>query len=289
VHSRTTASLQVETKLFHLDLKCYHRDLGLCNIRAIERVETICAENSSLHLFYRLLRQIFHEIAVIENLLVDFLDHHFECLVTVTATETMEVKVKELKLVLLFILMDVSDVLCCNAHLSGRVVAQQVDDVARSIGVHNVIEMQCERLFGHLSVSRQVYFLGKTPLLPEHWYRASDLNMTYEVAITHDHNLLSLTAVGDIALIVDSTGVVARSRPMPHPSRDQRQLGFKTIQIASSLGEVALDQRSEPSDIHLLPDKVSVKGKVPEVLVVAGDEFQRLSALLLHPAQSSLS
>lgn len=107
---------------------------------------------------------------MIENLLVDFLDHNFECLVTVTATETMEVKVKELELGLLFILVDMSDVLCCNAHLSGRVIAQQINDVAWSIGVHDVIEMQSERLFGHLGVSSKVNFLGKTPLLPEDWH-----------------------------------------------------------------------------------------------------------------------
>ena len=113
--------------------------------------------------------------------------------------------------------------------------------------------------------------------------------MTYEVAITHDHDLLSLTAVGDIALVIDATGIVARPCPVPHPSRDQRQLRFKTVQIARCLGEVTLDQRSEPSDINLLPYKVPVEGEIPEVLVVASDEFQRLGALLLHPTQSSLS
>lgn len=79
----------------------------------------------------------------------------------------MEVKVKELELVFLFVLVDVSDVLCRNAHLSRRVVAQQVNDITRPIGVHNVVEMQSKRLLGHLGVSRKVHFLGQTSLLPE--------------------------------------------------------------------------------------------------------------------------
>ena len=104
---------------------------------------------------------------MVKNLSVALLNHDFKGLVSVTSTETMEVEVQELELVLLSAFVHLSDILSCNAHLSRNVIPEQVDDVTRTIGVENSLEMQSEWLFSHLSVPSEINLLSKASLLPE--------------------------------------------------------------------------------------------------------------------------
>ena len=113
--------------------------------------------------------------------------------------------------------------------------------------------------------------------------------MTDEELFGYDQDLLCLTTIGHIPHIIDASSIVASSRSIPHPSRYQRDLALHPIQLACSLGKIALYKRSEPSNIDVLPDEVSVLGLIPEVLMITGNEFERVSLLLLHPCEASLA
>jgi len=155
---------------------------------------------------------------VFENFLVNFLNHDFQGLVAVAATEAVEVEVQELELVLLREFVNLPDEFRRDANLPCRVISEQVNDLAGSISVYNPFEVHPKRLLCHLGVPRQVHFLSQASLLPENWNRSSDLYVTYQEAATNDHDLFSLAEVGHVALVVDASCVVSGARAMPHTS-----------------------------------------------------------------------
>ena len=115
---------------------------------------------------------------MVKNLLINLLDHDLESLVAIASAETMEVKVKELYLRLLRELVDLADVLSRDTNFSWSVVSEQVDDLARPVGVQYILEMKSERFLGHLGIPSQENILSQTALLPEDGHRSPNLHMT---------------------------------------------------------------------------------------------------------------
>ena len=113
--------------------------------------------------------------------------------------------------------------------------------------------------------------------------------MADKEASSDDHDLLRLTKVGHIAHIIDTSRIVARSSPIPHSARNERQLCLNTVHGPRCLRKIALDQRCEPTTVYLLPDEVPIEGQVPKVLLVAGNQLERIRYFLLHPGQSALA
>ena len=289
MHGGSTGLLKIEAKLVHLELQRHHADLRLSDVRPVQRVQAICANDASLNRLDLLLSQIFDEVAMIENLLVHLLDHHLERLVAVAAAKPVEVKVEELDLGLLGELVHLPNVLSCDAHFTRCVVPEQVDDLAWSVRVKDVLEVQSEGLLGHFGVSSEENVLSQAPLLPEDGYRPAYLHVTDQEAPSDDHDLLRLAKVGHVAHVIDASRVIARPGSIPHSARNQRQLGLNTVQRPRCLRKVTLNQRREPATVHLLPDKVSVERQVPEVLLVTGDQLERIRYFLLHPGQTALA
>jgi len=92
--------------------------------------------------------------------LINLLDHDFEGLITITATESVEIEVQELDFIFLRVLISLSDKLCRDSYLTSRVISQQIDDMNWAIGINNVLEMYSKGLFRHLCVPSQVHFLS---------------------------------------------------------------------------------------------------------------------------------
>lgn len=72
---------------------------------------------------------------MLKHVLVDLLNHHLEGLVAITAAEAMEVEVEELELAFMLELVYLAHELGSDAHLTRRVVPEQVDDLARAVSV----------------------------------------------------------------------------------------------------------------------------------------------------------
>ena len=70
---------------------------------------------------------------MVQNVLINLLDHDFEGLVTITPTKAMEVEVEEFDFGFLRVLIDLPDELRCDSYLSWRVVPQQVNYLNRSV------------------------------------------------------------------------------------------------------------------------------------------------------------
>ena len=226
---------------------------------------------------------------MLEYLLVALLDHNFQSLIPFTTAEAMEIEIQKLKLVLHLKLVNLPDILRSNPYFTRSIVPEQVDDIAGAIVVQDGFEMLTERFLSHFRIPGEVDFLSQTSLLPKNWHRASYLHMRDEEALRHDHYLLSFAEIGYVALVVDTPSIVPSARSVPHTPRDERDLHIDVVYQSSCLRKVALNQRSEPADVNFLPDKVSVQGKVPEVLLVACDKPQRVRVLLLHPGYAPLS
>ena len=92
---------------------------------------------------------------MLNNLLVTLLNHHLQSVVFLTATESMEVKVEELQFAFLFKFVYLPDVLRSDADLPRSIVAQQVDNVARTVGIKDVLKVLAEWLLCHLSIARK--------------------------------------------------------------------------------------------------------------------------------------
>lgn len=101
--------------------------------------------------------------------------------------------------------------------------------------------------------------------------------------------MLSLAEVCDVTLVVDASGVVTSASTVPHAARNKRHLCSNSVYCTVDLRKVALDQRGEPPTVHFLPDEIPVESKVPEVLVITGNKFERVSLLFLHPSDASLT
>jgi len=151
-----------------LYLEGHHRDFGLRHIGPVERVEAVRADRASLHLLHRLLKQVFDQVAMVQDLFIALLDHDLECLVPVAAAEPMEVEVEELEFVFVLEFVHLSCVLRRDAHFPRRVVAKQIYYLAGPVGVQDALEVEAKGFLRHFSVASQVHFLGQSALFPEH-------------------------------------------------------------------------------------------------------------------------
>lgn len=126
-------------------------------------------------------------------------------------------------------------------HFLCRSVTQKINYVTRSVDIQNGFEMLSERLFGHLRISCQINFFLKTALLPKNWHRATDLNMANEGALGYNNNLFFFAEIGNIALVIYSTRIIAGACTFPHPASNKSHLSFDPADLATCLAEVALD------------------------------------------------
>ena len=226
---------------------------------------------------------------MLEYLLVALLDHNLQSLIPFTSAEAMEIEIQKLKLVLHLELVNLPDILRSNSYFTRSIVPEQINDIAGAIVVQDCFEMLTERFLSHFWIPGQVNLLSQASLFPENWYRASYLHMRDEETLRYDHYLLCFAEIGNIALVINTPSIVPSARSMPHAPRDKRNLHIDVVDHSRSLRKVALNQRSEPADVNFLPDEVSVQGKVPEVLLVACNQLQRVRVLLLHPSYAPLS
>ena len=157
---------------------------------------------------------------MVKNLLINLLDHDLEGLIAVASAETVEVEVEELDLRLLRELIHLADVFSRDAHLTWSVVSEQIDDLARPVGVQYVLEMKSERLLSHLGIPSQENILSQAALLPEDGHRSPNLHMADEETARYDHDLLSLAEVRHIAHVVDASRVVSCACAVPHSTRN---------------------------------------------------------------------
>ena len=131
--------------------------------------------------------------------------------------------------------------------------------------------MPTKRPLIHFWGARQVDLLFEATLLPEDRYRTTDLHMADQLALANDQYLFFLYEIGHITLIIDTTGVIARTCTIPFSTGDQSELRIFLTNLTARLFKVALDQRSEPARVDLLPYKVAVKRQIPEIFMVTGD------------------
>ena len=72
----------------------------------------------------------------------------------------------------------------------------------------------------HFWGARQVDLLLEAALLPEDRHRTTDLHMADQLALANDQYLFFLYEIGHIALIIDATGVIARTCTIPFSTGD---------------------------------------------------------------------
>lgn len=82
--------------------------------------------------------------------------------------------------------------------------------------------------------------------------------------------LLSLHLVTNVAIVIDSSGVIPGSSSVVDPARDQHYLGIQVTDSARGVPKVALNQGREPPAVDFLVDEISIKGLVPPIPVVTG-------------------
>ena len=87
---------------------------------------------------------------MLHDLLINLLNHDFERLIAVTATEPVEVEVQKLQLGLLREFIDLSNELGGDENLTRRVVSQQVDYLAGAVSTYDIFEMCAKGFLGHL-------------------------------------------------------------------------------------------------------------------------------------------
>lgn len=112
-----------------------------------------------------------------DQVLVDLLNHHFKCLVSVASTVVVEVKVQKLDVLFKVTFVHLTDILFCKAHFSDSLVTQEVDNVDWTVGLNNVVDMDSEGLFCHLRVTSDHNIFHDSFLLPKNGNRSSNLDM----------------------------------------------------------------------------------------------------------------
>ena len=65
--------------------------------------------------------------------------------------------------------------------------------------------------------------------------------MTYQEALSDHHDLLSLAEVCYIALVINTSGIVASTSSVPHATRNKRHLHVQAVDFAVHLTKVPLN------------------------------------------------
>jgi hypothetical protein len=104
---------------------------------------------------------------VLDKVLINLLDHNLECLVLVTATVVMEVKVEEFHVFFEIAFIDLADVFLSDSHLSSGLVSKEVDDVNWSVGLNDVVHVDSKGFLCHLGVTRYGNIFKDALLLPK--------------------------------------------------------------------------------------------------------------------------
>lgn len=82
--------------------------------------------------------------------------------------------------------------------------------------------------------------------------------MGYQKPSINTENLFGFNLISDVALVVYSPCVIARSRPVMDPSRNEGNRHLALVNHSSCLSEVTLDKRSQPHRFYILCKELSV-------------------------------
>jgi hypothetical protein len=94
--------------------------------------------------------------------------------------------------------------------------------------------------------------------------------MGYQKPSIDAENLFGFNLISHVALVVDSPCVIARSRPVMDPSRNEGNRHLALINHTSCLSEVTLDKRSQPHRFYVLSKEFSIQTEVPKVALIGG-------------------
>lgn len=104
---------------------------------------------------------------MLDKVLIDLLDHNLECLILITATVVVEVKVKEFNVLLEVTFINLANIFFCDSHLSSGLVSKEINDLNWAVGLNDVIHMDSEGFLCHLGVTRNRYIFHDSLLLPK--------------------------------------------------------------------------------------------------------------------------
>ena len=123
---------------------------------------------------------------------------------------------------------------------------EQVDTKYISVDVVNFCKMFEKSWLIVLVIAVELYLGVYSWLFPEGWYWTSDLHMGKKKSSCY-YYLLSLAEIGCVALILNSSGVVASSAQPPSSPRYQIVLHLLALDIHLEVLDRALQQPDEPS------------------------------------------
>lgn len=102
------------------------------------------------------------------------------------------------------------------------------------------------------------------------WVAAASLVLLLVlVACMLDNQLLHFCVVGDISVIVHSSGVVASSSHLPTSASDSDQFEVRSVDLLHV--DVSLDQWRAPVGRNILRNHISVNRQIPHIAAVATD------------------
>ena len=152
---------------------------------------------------------------------LNLLDHYLQSIKFLTLSEVSKIKL----LVLHFSFQLRSGIVYTPAipirqlNLSVTLELQQVQAEHVSVRRCQVAHVQIELFLCHLWRPRYVYLFLDPELLPKDWHGAADLHVRNGDLVVKAQDLFFLDVVADIAIIVDSSCIVASACSFVHSAR----------------------------------------------------------------------
>lgn len=169
----------------------------------------------------------------------------------------MEVKVKELELLLVLRFIDLPHIFFSQDDFSLLCIWKQINYKYRSVSAQQICKMLVKSLLSHLRSSRYSNAFNHALLFPKYWNWTS-YDRIAQYNILRLYYLLCLTKVSNIAIIIDASSIITRATPQMTSARNQSQRNISSLNYASMNSDVALYKRSEPSNVYILLFEVRV-------------------------------
>lgn len=114
---------------------------------------------------------------MVDDVLINFLNHNFKRLIFISATVVMEIKIQKLHVLFKVAFVHLSDVFSGDPHFSHSFVPKQVDHIDRTVSSDDIIHVNSESFLCHFRVPSQLNIFHDTLLFPKDRNRPSYLNM----------------------------------------------------------------------------------------------------------------
>jgi hypothetical protein len=95
-HILTEEGDKIKAQSPQLKLQHNHSDFALSYVSAIKWVQTVCSENALLNWLNTSASNVLNKIAMLNDILINLLNHDFQRLVFIASTIMVEIEVKEL-------------------------------------------------------------------------------------------------------------------------------------------------------------------------------------------------